>query len=93
MTISLGQLLVWLIIGALAGSLASMIVTRRRKGYGPLTNIVVGLIGGLIGGILFKVLRIDLGLGAITLSFEDLLAAFIGALIFLGIVILIQRRN
>ncbi|MBN1283818.1 MAG: GlsB/YeaQ/YmgE family stress response membrane protein [Anaerolineae bacterium] len=93
MNISLGQVIVWLIVGALAGSLAGMIVTRRRKGYGPLTNIVLGLIGAVIGGFLFKLLNINLGLGEIAISFDDLVAAFVGSLILLGIVALLMRRG
>jgi uncharacterized membrane protein YeaQ/YmgE (transglycosylase-associated protein family) len=52
------QLVVWLIIGALPGSLAGMVVTGTRKGYGPATNILLGLIGAVIGGYVFDKLNV-----------------------------------
>jgi uncharacterized membrane protein YeaQ/YmgE (transglycosylase-associated protein family) len=86
------QLVVWLIIGALAGSLAGMVVTRTRKGYGPATNILLGLIGAVIGGYVFDKLNVNVGLGSITVSFDEVAAAFVGSLILLGLLSLIERR-
>ena len=53
---SLDQVIVWIIVGLLGGSLAALIITRERKGFGILRNLAVGLIGALIGGLLFRVL-------------------------------------
>lgn len=50
------DLLTWIIIGALAGWLASALV--RGRGYGCLGNIVVGLIGAVIGGYMASLLNI-----------------------------------
>jgi uncharacterized membrane protein YeaQ/YmgE (transglycosylase-associated protein family) len=50
------DLVSWIIIGALAGWLASVLV--RGRGYGCLGNIVVGLIGAVIGGYLASLLNI-----------------------------------
>jgi uncharacterized membrane protein YeaQ/YmgE (transglycosylase-associated protein family) len=86
------QLVVWLIIGALAGSLAGMVVTRTRKGYGPATNILLGLIGAVIGGYVFDKLNVNVGLGSITVSFDEVAAAFVGSQILLGLLSLIERR-
>ena len=77
-------LITWLIVGALAGALTGMVVKQKRRGYGPLANLGIGLVGALIGGGLFEVLGIDLGLGQISVSAQDLLAAFLGSLLFLG---------
>jgi uncharacterized membrane protein YeaQ/YmgE (transglycosylase-associated protein family) len=41
------------------------------------------LVGALIGGGLFKLFHIDLGLGEIKITFEDLIAAFVGSLLFI----------
>jgi uncharacterized membrane protein YeaQ/YmgE (transglycosylase-associated protein family) len=79
----LGQIIVWLIVGGLAGTLAGRLVTMKKEGLGRWTNLVVGLIGALIGGGLFKVFHIDLGLGEIKITFEDLIAAFLGSLLFI----------
>ena len=78
----LGQIIVWLIIGCLAGTLAGRLVTFKKVGLGRWTNLAVGLIGALIGGGVFKVFHIDLGLGEIKLTFEDLIAAFLGSVLF-----------
>jgi uncharacterized membrane protein YeaQ/YmgE (transglycosylase-associated protein family) len=86
------QLAVWLIIGALAGSLAGMLVTGTRRGYGPATNIVLGLIGAVIGGYVFDKLNVNLGLGSITISFDEIVAAFIGSLILLALLAVLRRR-
>jgi len=77
----LGNIIVWLIVGALAGTLIGMLIKGRKRGFGPFTNIGIGMAGALIGGAIFRVFRIDLGLGRIAISFEDLIAACIGSLI------------
>jgi uncharacterized membrane protein YeaQ/YmgE (transglycosylase-associated protein family) len=78
----LGPIIVWLIVGGLAGTLAGRLVTFKKEGLGRWTNIGVGLAGALLGGGLFKVFHIDLGLGEIKVTFEDLIAAFLGSLLF-----------
>ena len=67
------DLLSWLIIGALAGWLASSLV--RGKGYGCLGNIVVGLIGAVVGGYLASLLNIS----GVFHFWGSLLIAFLGA--------------
>ena len=93
MLITYFQIFVWLIIGALAGSLAGTVVKRRREGFGRWTNLAVGLIGAAVGGFLFDLFQIDLGLGELAISFEDLLAAFVGSLIFLVGIQLASKRS
>jgi uncharacterized membrane protein YeaQ/YmgE (transglycosylase-associated protein family) len=78
----LGPIIVWLIVGGLAGTLAGRLVTFKKEGLGRWTNVGVGLVGALIGVGLFKVFHIDLGLGEIKITFEDLIAAFVGSLLF-----------
>ena len=78
----LGAIIVWLIVGGMAGTLAGRLVTFKKEGLGRWTNIGVGLVGALIGGGLFKVFHIDLGLGDIKITFEELLAAFLGSMLF-----------
>jgi uncharacterized membrane protein YeaQ/YmgE (transglycosylase-associated protein family) len=86
------DVITWLIVGALAGSLAGLIVKGHRAGFGRVLNLVIGLIGAVIGGFLFKVLHINLGIvGAITVTSEDVVEAFIGALIFIATVWFIRK--
>ena len=80
MTATVADLVAWVIVGMLAGSLAGMVVTRKKEGFGRFANVGIGLAGALIGGFLFDILRIDLGLANITVSLQ----CVVGALIFLG---------
>ena len=93
MSITLSQIIVWIIVGALAGSLTGMIVKRSKEGFGKYMNFGIGLVGALIGGLLFELFNINLGLGSISVSFEDILAAFIGSLIFLIIIWIVQKQR
>ena len=92
-TMTAVQLIVWLIIGAIAGTLASVLFSGRKRGYGALAHIIIGLIGALIGGVLFEILPIDLGLSAISISLEDILAAFVGSLLLLLVMSAIRVRR
>jgi uncharacterized membrane protein YeaQ/YmgE (transglycosylase-associated protein family) len=90
MTINVGQLIVWLIIGSLAGFLAGLVV--RGRGFGMLGNMLIGLVGALIGGLIFALLDIRItGLPTFTFSLADLLVAFIGAVILLLLARLVRR--
>jgi uncharacterized membrane protein YeaQ/YmgE (transglycosylase-associated protein family) len=93
MEITIGNVIGWLVAGILAGSLAGMLVKRSREGFGRFGNLVIGLLGGLIGGSLFQIFNISLGLENISVSLQDLIAAFIGSLIFLTIVWAIKKHS
>ena len=82
MNLTVGQFIVWLVVGGLAGNLAGRLVTFKKAGLGWWTNLGVGMVGALIGGLLFRVFHINLGLGDIKVTFEDLIAAFLGSLLF-----------
>lgn len=77
--------LVMIIVGGIAGWLASMVMARDAS-MGILLNIVVGIIGGLIGGFLLGA-YINVGAGWI----NYLITAFIGAVVLLLIINLVQR--
>jgi uncharacterized membrane protein YeaQ/YmgE (transglycosylase-associated protein family) len=83
--IGLGEFVVWIIVGGLAGSLAGRVVTLSKEGFGRWTNLGVGMLGAFVGGFLFNVFKIDLGLGDLRVTFEDLIAAFIGSLLCIGL--------
>ncbi|HEY2422600.1 MAG TPA: GlsB/YeaQ/YmgE family stress response membrane protein [Chthoniobacterales bacterium] len=78
---SIGQIIVWIIVGGFAGNLVGRAVTWKKEGLGRWTNLLVGIVGAFIGGELFKLFRIDLGLGDLKVTFEDLIAAFVGSLL------------
>jgi uncharacterized membrane protein YeaQ/YmgE (transglycosylase-associated protein family) len=78
-------LIVWLIVGAVAGWLAGLIV--RGYGFGLIGNIVVGIVGALIAGWLLPKLGIVIGGGTI----GEVITAVIGAVILLLVIGLIRR--
>jgi uncharacterized membrane protein YeaQ/YmgE (transglycosylase-associated protein family) len=78
------SLIIFLIIGAVAGWLAGIIV--KGYGFGLLGNIVVGIVGALIAGLLFPRLGINLGAGYV----GAILSAAIGAIILLLLLRLIR---
>jgi uncharacterized membrane protein YeaQ/YmgE (transglycosylase-associated protein family) len=82
MNLTIGQFIVWLIVGALAGTLTGMLVTFKKEGLGRWTNLGVGMVGALIGGLLFKVFHIPVGLADLKITFQDLISAFVGSLLF-----------
>jgi uncharacterized membrane protein YeaQ/YmgE (transglycosylase-associated protein family) len=82
---TLETILIWAIVGAVAGWLAGLVV--RGFGFGLVGNIIVGILGAFIGGWLF---------GAIGFSFfpgiiNTIITAFIGAVILLLIIRVIKR--
>jgi uncharacterized membrane protein YeaQ/YmgE (transglycosylase-associated protein family) len=83
MNVTVDQVIVWVIVGAMAGSLVGMLVTRSKEGYGRLANLAIGMAGAVVGGLAFKALKIDLGLGDIQFSAEDLASAVIGTVTLL----------
>jgi uncharacterized membrane protein YeaQ/YmgE (transglycosylase-associated protein family) len=81
---SLDQLVVWIIVGLLGGSLTARLTRRERKGFGLLSNLALGLLGALIGGILFRLLGLLRGLDKVSISLRDVLAAVVGSLLILA---------
>jgi uncharacterized membrane protein YeaQ/YmgE (transglycosylase-associated protein family) len=78
----------WIIFGALAGWVASMIAgDDARQGW--VGNVIVGIVGAFIGGLIFSFL----GLGTVTgpWNIGSFIAAVIGAIILLFILRLFQR--
>src|SRR3974390_2554426 len=78
-------LIIWLIVGGVAGWLAGMVV--KGGGYGLIGDIVVGIVGALIAGWLLPQIGIVIGGGFIS----AIINAFIGAVILLIILRLIKR--
>ena len=81
--LSVEEIIVWIVIGLLGGSLAGLLVRRDRKGFGLIRNLAVGLAGALVGGLLFRTLGILPGLDAVAISLRDVVAAVVGSLIVL----------
>jgi len=82
-------ILSWIILGGIAGWLAS-IVMKRNDQMGCITNIIAGIVGASVGGWVFSYFG---GQSVTGLNLQSLLVAFVGALIVLGIVNLIFGRR
>jgi len=78
-------LLVWLLVGAVAGWLAGMIV--KGGGFGLLGDIVVGIIGAFAGGWILARLGVHLGVGIVSV----IASATIGAVVLLTLLRLVRR--
>jgi uncharacterized membrane protein YeaQ/YmgE (transglycosylase-associated protein family) len=80
---TLAQVVVWVIVGLIGGSLAGLLVTWKRKGFGLLQNLGMGLIGAFVGGLLFRLFGLFPDLDAIVISLRDIVAACAGSLLVL----------
>ena len=83
----LTALIVTLVVGGIAGWLASLLV--QGTGFGLIGDVVVGILGALIAYWLFPILGITLTLGGGILG--AIIMAFIGAVILLVIVRVIKQ--
>ena len=86
MPATVGEIILWLIVGGLVGSLVGRLAKQRREGYGPIANVSLGVAGAIVGGALFNLFNVDLGLGELKVTFEDIIAALFGSIVVLVIV-------
>jgi uncharacterized membrane protein YeaQ/YmgE (transglycosylase-associated protein family) len=87
---TLESIVVWVIVGAVAGWLASMVMGTNRS-QGLLADIVVGIVGGVIGGFLLNALNVG---GAVTgINLGSVVVAFIGAVVLLALLRLFSRAR
>lgn len=86
----LWNIIVWIIVGALAGWIASMVM-RRDASMGAVANIVIGVIGAFVGGWVVSLFGVDVSTGELT--FASILTAILGAIIVLAIVNLVRRGS
>lgn len=82
---TLESLIVFLLIGAVAGWLAGLIV--KGFGFGIIGNIVVGIVGAFIAGYIFPALNVSLGAGIV----GAIIHATIGAVLLLLVVRVLKR--
>ncbi len=84
------DIILWVVLGALAGWLAS-IITGNDARQGWLGNIVVGIIGAFIGGFLLRLFGTDAGVSGFNIS--SLLTAILGAVILLALTKGFRRKS
>lgn len=93
MVVTIADVIVWLILGALAGTLVGATVKGTKHGFGIWKNLGVGLLGALVGGLVFRLLKIDFGLGQIAVTANDVLAALLGSFAVLGVIAGVRRKR
>jgi uncharacterized membrane protein YeaQ/YmgE (transglycosylase-associated protein family) len=84
------SILAWLVVGLIAGWLASRVM--RGGGYGLIGDIIVGIVGALIGGFLATtLLKMPNPVNGINIT--SILVAFVGAVILLAILRMVSGRR
>ncbi len=72
------QIVAWVIMGLLVGGLLYRFGKRNL-----VASVLLGLVGAFIGGILANVLQINLGLGPVLITYEELLFTLLGGFLML----------
>ncbi|MDQ6620570.1 MAG: GlsB/YeaQ/YmgE family stress response membrane protein [Pseudomonadota bacterium] len=83
--------IIWLIVGAIIGWLASTLM--RDQNHGVMLNIVIGIVGAMLGGWLISPMIGGGNINSNDFSISGLVVSFLGAVILLAIVNLIRRGN
>ena len=81
------SLLIFLVVGAIAGWLAGIVV--KGNGLGLIGDIVVGVIGSFIGGWLFGAMHLVHGTG----FFGEVVGATVGAILLLFVLRMVRGRG
>jgi uncharacterized membrane protein YeaQ/YmgE (transglycosylase-associated protein family) len=79
----------WIVLGGVAGWLASIIMKRNSQ-MGLIANVIAGIVGAAVGGWVFSLFG---GTGVTGFNLPSLVVAFVGAVIVLAVVNLIFRRR
>ena len=82
------SILAWLVVGLIAGWIASMIVNRRGEGF--LGDILVGAVGAFVGGFLFHLFG---RAGVSGINIYSIIVAAVGAIVVLLIWHGLVRRS
>ena len=80
------SILAWILLGGIAGWIASMIMGTDAS-QGILMNIVVGIIGAIMGGVIFSMFGTS---GVTGFNLYSLIVAVVGAALFIWIVRMIR---
>ena len=79
--------LIWLVIGLIAGWLASAVI---GGGFGVVGDIVIGVVGAFLGGFIFRALHLSMPFRGLA---STIFVAFIGAVVLLLVLRLATRSR
>ena len=80
--------LVWIILGLVAGYIASQIVDREGKGLW--LNMALGIVGAIVGGVIFSALG---GVGITGINLYSLIVAVVGSIVVLWVYNAVRGRR
>jgi uncharacterized membrane protein YeaQ/YmgE (transglycosylase-associated protein family) len=78
----------WIVLGLIAGFIASKIVNKNGEGF--LLDIVLGIVGAVVGGWLFRAVGMS---GVTGINIYSLIVAVVGAIVFLVAYHFLFRRR
>lgn len=84
------EIIAWIVVGGLAGWIASMIM-KTDASMGALANIIVGIIGAFIGGFILRLFSAAPA-DANAINFGSILTAILGAVVLLAIIKAVRGR-
>lgn len=82
-------IIAWVVLGGLAGWIASMIMGRNDQ-MGCITNVLVGIVGAFIGGLVMQLLGFE---GITGFNIWSFIVALLGAVILLFLLGLVWGRR
>ena len=82
------DLLTWIIVGLVAGVLASLVM--GGTGFGIIGDIIIGIVGAFVGGWLFRQLGVTAPFGGLA---GVIFVAFVGAVVLLFVLKLLRGRG
>jgi uncharacterized membrane protein YeaQ/YmgE (transglycosylase-associated protein family) len=82
------SILAWIVLGLVAGFIASKIV--NHTGEGVILDIVLGIVGAVVGGFLFNLVG---AVGVSGFNIWSMFVAVVGAIVLIGIKQLITGRG
>lgn len=81
-------ILIWIVVGVIAGFLARLVVRGEGPG-GIIGDLVLGILGAIVGGWLSGLVGLHQSVSGINLA--SILVAFIGAVVILGVMRMLDR--
>ena len=81
------SIVIWLVIGAVAGFLAGLVM--EGGGFGLIGNIIIGILGAVVAGYIFPLLGVSIPIA--DPLFRAIVVSTIGAIILLFVIGLIRR--
>jgi uncharacterized membrane protein YeaQ/YmgE (transglycosylase-associated protein family) len=86
------ELVAWVIMGILVGSVAGMMTPFKPTGSGRFARLLFGLVGAFLGGVAANVFNVNFGWGPVLIRYEELAFSFAGAIVILVLGKLIGSR-